>query len=119
MSLFVDLRQIKSSVTNLSEMVDKISTSVNKDKNRDDKSRNEDNVLFEDRPSYKPTSLGFGVRFSQSQEDVYKNMPSSRLRSHMSLPNLGKSDVVFEKSNVARDSGPTIVELDDKDNENT
>ncbi|XP_048004743.1 uncharacterized protein LOC125240738 [Leguminivora glycinivorella] len=119
MSLFVDLRQIKTSVSNLSEMVDKISTSVGKDKHCDARTpRHEDSVLFDERPPYKPT-LGFGVRFSQSQEDVYKNMPSSRLRSHMSLPNLGKASGVFEKTEMAHEIGPKILELDDKDIESS
>ncbi|XP_049887533.1 uncharacterized protein LOC126381955 [Pectinophora gossypiella] len=112
MSLFVDLRQIKSSVTNLSEMVDRISTSVVKDKKQEDPiQKHGDSSLFGG-SIYKPTTLGFGVRFSQSQEDVFHDMPSSRLRSHMSLPNLGKG--VFDKPSTSRrDDRPSIVEVDD------
>lgn len=114
MSLFVDLRQIKSSVTNLSEMVDKISSSVTKEKKQDDRPKKED-ILYSS-SMYKPTTLGFGVRFS-SQEDVYQSlpMPSSRLRSHMSMPNLDKTDSVFDKPSGSRhDDRAKIVEIDDE-----
>ncbi|XP_072935876.1 uncharacterized protein [Epargyreus clarus] len=113
MSLFVDLRQIKSSVTNLSEMVDKISTSVTKEK-KDERKKSEDLPYYGS--IYKPTTLGFGVRFSQSQEDIYQNMPSSRLRSHMSLPNLDKGDAAYDKATGAKtNERPKIVEIDDED----
>ncbi|XP_061382914.1 uncharacterized protein LOC133320086 [Danaus plexippus] len=108
MSLFVDLRQIKSSVSNLSEMVDKISTTVGKEKFQKERKKSVDSALYGG-SIYKPTTLGFGVRFSQSQEDILHDMPSSRLRSHMSLPNLGKDD---DKIPSAR---PKIVEIDDED----
>lgn len=118
MSLFVDLRQIKSSVTNLSEMVDKISSSVTKEKKSEERPK-KDNILYSSSmysgSIHKPTTLGFGVRFS-SQEDVYQSlpMPSSRLRSHMSLPNLGKAENVFDKPSASRqDDRPKIVELDE------
>lgn len=112
MSLFVDLRQIKSSVTNLSEMVDKISSSVTKEKKQEDRPKR--NEILYSSSMYKPTTLGFGVRFS-SQEDVYQSlpMPSSRLRSHVSMPNLDKSGNVFEKPSVAHDGRTKIVEIDD------
>ncbi|XP_075983218.1 uncharacterized protein LOC142981297 [Anticarsia gemmatalis] len=117
MSLFVDLRQIKSSVTNLSEMVDKISSSVTKEKKQDERPKKDD-ILYSS-SMYKPTTLGFGVRFS-SQEDVYQSlpMPSSRLRSHMSLPNLGKAESVFDKPSGSRlDDRSKIVEIDDEKDE--
>lgn len=120
MSLFVDLRQIKSSVTNLSEMVDKISSSVTKEKKFEERPKKDD--LLYSSSMYKPTTLGFGVRFS-SQEDVYQSlpMPSSRLRSHMSLPNLGKADSVLDKPSGSRhDDRTRIVEIDnEKDNRAT
>ena len=118
MSLFVDLRQIKSSVTNLSEMVDKISSSVSKEKKTEERPKKDDIMYSSSMYSssiHKPTTLGFGVRFS-SQEDVYQSlpMPSSRLRSHMSLPNLGKAENVFDKPSASRqDERPKIVELDE------
>ncbi|XP_045760630.1 uncharacterized protein LOC123864319 [Maniola jurtina] len=111
MSLFVDLRQIRSSVTNLSEMVDKISTSVCKDKLHKERKKSVDSALYGG-SIYKPTTLGFGVRFSQSQEDIFNDMPSSRLRSHMSLPNLGKSE------NKTASPRPKIVEIEDENNSN-
>ncbi|CAH2229912.1 jg24522 [Pararge aegeria aegeria] len=111
MSLFVDLRQIKSSVTNLSEMVDKISTSVCKDKLQKERKKSVDSALYGS-SIYKPTTLGFGVRFSQSQEDIFNDMPSSRLRSHMSLPNLGKNE------NKTATPRPKIVEINDENSEN-
>nr|XP_026484994.1 uncharacterized protein LOC113392669 [Vanessa tameamea] len=111
MSLFVDLRQIRTSVSSLSEMVDKISTSVCKEKIDKERKKNVDSALYGS-SIYKPTTLGFGVRFSQSQENICQDMPSSRLRSHMSLPNLGKSD---HKISSTR---PKIVEIDDEKNEN-
>lgn len=110
MSLFVDLRQIKSSVTNLSEMVDKISTPVDKDKGQ--LLKTEEPTMYRS-SIFKPT-LGLGVRFSQSQEDVYQNMPSSRLRSHMSLPNLGKEETLEQLRNENR---PKITEINDDRNE--
>ncbi|XP_048481785.1 uncharacterized protein LOC125489591 [Plutella xylostella] len=107
MSLFVDLRQIKSSVTNLSEMVEKMSTSVEKDC----PARGSQTEPPTARTSIFRPSLGLGVRFS-SQEDVTRHMPSARLRSHMSLPELDKDDV-FDKTR--RDDRPTITEIiDDK-----
>lgn len=118
MSLFVDLRQIKSSVTNLSEMVDKISSSVTKEKKTEERPKKDDILYSSSMYSgsiHKPTTLGFGVRFS-SQEDVYQSlpMPSSRLRSHMSLPNLGKAENVFDKASGSRqDDRPKIVEIDE------
>lgn len=111
MSLFVDLRQIKTSVSNLSEMVDKISSSANRDKLTKERKKSVDSAMFGS-SIYKPTTLGFGVRFSQSQEDIFNEMPSSRLRSHMSLPNLGKSE------NKAASPRPKIVEIDDEYNAN-
>ncbi|XP_026484994.2 uncharacterized protein LOC113392669 [Vanessa tameamea] len=111
MSLFVDLRQIRTSVSSLSEMVDKISTSVCKEKIDKERKKSVDSALYGS-SIYKPTTLGFGVRFSQSQENICQDMPSSRLRSHMSLPNLGKSD---HKISSTR---PKIVEIDDEKNEN-
>lgn len=111
MSLFVDLRQIKTSVSNLSEMVDKISSSANRDKLTKERKKSVDSAMFGS-SIYKPTTLGFGVRFSQSQEDIFNEMPSSRLRSHMSLPNLGKSE------NKAASTRPKIVEIDDEYNAN-
>lgn len=118
MSLFVDLRQIKSSVTNLSDMVDKISTSVGKEKTKAGPPKIEESILYGS-SIYKPTTLGFGVRFSQSQEDVYQSMPSSRLRSHMSLPNLGKTDGTTDKPSTSRqDNRPNIVEIDDDKSRN-
>ncbi|XP_046976427.1 uncharacterized protein LOC124542525 [Vanessa cardui] len=111
MSLFVDLRQIRTSVSSLSEMVDKISTSVCKEKIEKERKKSVDSALYGS-SIYKPTTLGFGVRFSQSQENICQDMPSSRLRSHMSLPNLGKSD---HKISSTR---PKIVEIDDEKNEN-
>ncbi|KPJ13677.1 hypothetical protein RR48_10861 [Papilio machaon] len=114
MSLFVDLRQIKTSVTNLSEMVDKISSSAFKEKTKGECTKNIDSPFYSG-SIYKPTTLGFGVRFSQSQEDVYQNMPSSRLRSHVSLPNLGKAGEDIDKMSSARkDDHPKIVEIDDE-----
>ncbi|XP_060810643.1 uncharacterized protein LOC132904388 [Amyelois transitella] len=116
MSLFVDLRQIKTSVTNLSEMVDKLSSSVKKDSIQEDISKTPEPMACGNPMSsiFKPTSLGFGVRFS-SQEDIYKDMPSSRLRSHMSLPNLGKPDGVFDRPSTLRfGDRPKIVEIDDE-----
>lgn len=114
----MDLRQIKSSVTNLSEMVDRISTSVGKEKKKEEQSKNEQPLPFSS-SIYKPT-LGFGVRFSQSQEDMFQDMPSSRLRSHMSLPNLGKADAVFDKPSMSRQNeSPKIVEIDDEDEKTT
>lgn len=110
MSLFVDLRQINSSVTNLSEMVDKIASS--KEKLANDIPRKEDSTFFSS-SIYKPTTLGFGVRFS-SQEDIYRKLPSSRLHSHMSLPNLGKADTSFEKNSSRFDDRPKIMELDEE-----
>lgn len=111
MSLFVDLRQIKSSVTNLSEMVDKLASA--KEKTTEERPKMTESVLYGS-SKYKPTSLGFGVRFS-SQEDIYRDMPSSRLRSHMSLPNLGKTDGLDNKPSVSRyDDTPKIVEIDDE-----
>ncbi|XP_068629030.1 uncharacterized protein [Battus philenor] len=118
MSLFVDLRQIKTSVTNLSEMVDKISTSAFKNKVKHESIKHIDNPFYSG-SIYKPTTLGFGVRFSQSQEDVYQNMPSSRLRSHTSLPNLGKADADIDKmASTRRDEHTKIVEIDDETNSN-
>ncbi|XP_052737384.1 uncharacterized protein LOC128198078 [Bicyclus anynana] len=108
MSLFVDLRHIKSSVSNLSEMVDKISTSVCKDKIQKERKQSVDSALYGS-SIYKPTTLGFGVRFSQSQEDIFNDTPSSRLRSHMSLPNLGKN----EKTSTPRTK---IVEINGENN---
>ncbi|XP_045489434.1 uncharacterized protein LOC123690269 [Pieris rapae] len=92
MSLFVDLRHIKTSVANLSEMVDNISKAKARKQSIDSPF------------TYRP--LGLGVRFSQSQEDI-ESLPS-RLRSHMSLPNLGKCEP--EKSRL--DS--KIVEIDNE-----
>lgn len=117
MSLFVDLRQINSSVTNLSEMVDKLSSST-KDKNKEEVPKKE-RLMFGSTSMYKPTTLGFGVRFS-SQENVYQNMPSSRLRSHMSLPNLGKTDRGFDKPSELRlDETTKIIEIEDETTENS
>lgn len=121
MSLFVDLRQIKSSVTNLSEMVDKISSSVSREKTsskqqEDNIPKKEPSVLYSS--MYKPTTLGFGVRFS-SQEDVFRDMPSSRLRSHVSLPNLGKADGPFERPSTSREDRPKIEEIDDEKSDTT
>lgn len=114
MSLFVDLRQIKSSVTNLSEMVDKLS-GCKKEQIPQEPPKMESYLYTSSK--YKPTSLGFGVRFP-SQEDIYRDMPSSRLRSHMSLPNLGKTDEGLDKPSVSRyDSTPKIVEIDDERND--
>lgn len=122
MSLFVDLRQIKSSVTNLSEMVDRISTSVSKDKIPEEGPlpKKEKPMLYGS-SIFKPTTLGFGVRFSQSQEDIYQNsLPSSRLRSHMSLPNLGKSEANIDKPSTSRQGDrPKIIEVLDENNGNT
>lgn len=115
MSLYVDLRQIKSSVTNLSEMVDKISSSVSKEK-PDTIPKKEHSVLYGS--MYKPTTLGFGVRFS-SQEDMFRDMPSSRLRSHMSLPNLGKAESGFDRPSTSRDGRPKIEEIDDEKSDST
>lgn len=121
MSLFVDLRQIKSSVTNLSEMVDRISTNVGQDKIPEEGPlpKKEEPMLYRS-SIFKPT-LGFGVRFSQSQEDIFQDtLPSSRLRSHMSLPNLGKSDANLNRpSTPQRDVRPKIVEVTDESNGNT
>ncbi|CAH0722698.1 unnamed protein product, partial [Brenthis ino] len=90
-------------------MVDKISTSVGKEKLHQERKKSIDSALYGS-SIYKPTNLGFGVRFSQSQEDIYHDMPSSRLRSHISLPNLGKTDHKIPSSQ------PKIVEIDnDKD----
>lgn len=115
MSLFVDLRQIKSSVTNLSEIVDKISMTKN-EKIKESPRMPESSIYGSSK--YKPSSLGFGVRFSSSQEDIYRDMPSSRLRSHMSLPNLGKTDGGLDKPSVSRyDDTPKIVEIDDERSE--
>lgn len=111
MSLFVDLRQIRSSVSNLSEMVDKISTSVSKEKLIGERKKSVDSALYGS-SIYKPTTLGFGVRFSQSQENICHEIPTSRLRSHMSLPNLEKSD---QKMSSNR---PKIVEIDEEKNKN-
>ncbi|XP_050673418.1 uncharacterized protein LOC126971261 [Leptidea sinapis] len=114
MSLFVDLRQIKTSVTNLSEMVDKISTSVCHDKRK----KSVDSSLFGS--VYKPAgTLGIGVRFSQSQEDIFDKMPSSRLKSHMSLPNLGKTHSYEKIPGSRNDDHPKIIEIDDEKTENT
>ncbi|KAM3966651.1 uncharacterized protein ACR2FA_012187 [Aphomia sociella] len=116
MSLFVDLRQIKSSVTNLSDMVDKITSSTRTpltDTIREELPKKEQSMLYGS-SMYKPTTLGFGVRFS-SQEDIYKDMPSSRLRSHMSLPNLGKTDTGFDRPGSSKHSDRAkIVEIDDE-----
>lgn len=117
MSLFFDLRQIKTSVTNLSEMVDKISYSATKEKAKNECTKNVDSPYYGG-SIYKPTTLGFGVRFSQSQEDVYQNMPSARLRSHMSLPNLGKVGVEVDKTGSQREENPKIVEIDDESSSN-
>ncbi|CAH2068794.1 unnamed protein product, partial [Iphiclides podalirius] len=117
MSLFVDLRQIKTSVTNLSEMVDRISSSAIKEKAKSECAKNIDNPYYGG-SIYKPTTLGFGVRFSQSQEDVYGNMPSARLRSHMSLPNLGKPDDEDKIGSAQGDGHPKIVEIDDESSSN-
>lgn len=111
MSLFVDLRQIKSSVTNLSDMVDKISSTM-KQSPLENNMNKDDSALYRS-SIYKPTTLGFGVRFS-SQEDVYDNISSSRLRSHMSLPNLRKKDEYEKPSMLRRGSTPKIVEIDDE-----
>ncbi|XP_031769932.2 uncharacterized protein LOC113522890 isoform X3 [Galleria mellonella] len=119
MSLFVDLRQIKSSVTNLSDMVDKISSSTRpKDTTPEQLPKKESSMLYSS-SMYKPSTLGFGVRFS-SQEDIYKDMPSSRLRSHMSLPNLGKTDTSYDRPGTSRYSDrPKIVEIDEKSDKNS
>lgn len=117
MSLFVDLRQIKTSVSNLSEMVDKISSSVKKETIDAKIPKKEERTMYGSPMSsiFKPSSLGFGVRFS-SQEDICKDMPSSRLRSHMSLPNLGKAENVFDRPSSSRlGDRPKIVEIDDKE----
>lgn len=111
MSLFVDLRQIKSSVTNVSEIVDKVSTSTDKENIRC-LHQTEEPVLYRN-SIFKPT-LGLGVRFSHSQEDVYQNMPSSRLRSHMSLPNLGEEETLKQLRNESR---PIIKEIDEERND--
>lgn len=108
MSLYVDLRQINSTVTNLSDMVDKISTSVKKSPlckeiNKDDSGLYTSSI-------YKPTTLGFGVRFP-SQEDIHQNISTSRLRSHMSLPNLGKKEE-YDKPFRHERKGK-IVEIDE------
>ncbi|XP_053601550.1 uncharacterized protein LOC128670142 [Plodia interpunctella] len=116
MSLFVDLRQIRTSVTNLSEMVDKLSSSVRRDSLKEEVSKTSEPMAYGSPMSsiFKPTTLGFGVRFS-SQEDIYKDMPSSRLRSHMSLPNLGKTEAAFDRASSSRfGDRPKIVEIDDE-----
>lgn len=121
MSLFVDLRHLKTSVTNLSEMVDKMSTSVTKDKICEESqqtSQKYESTLYGS-PLFKPT-LGFGVRFSQSQENVYQNMPSSRLRSHVSLPDLDKEDVIYQKSSASNtEKQPKIVEINNENDSDT
>lgn len=108
MSLFVDLRHLKTSVHNLSEMVDKLSTSACNDamKSEVQPKKYERSTLYGS-TLFKP-ALGLGVRFSQSQEDVYHNMPSSsRLRSHMSLPNLDKDEIT-----TPRETPSKIIEID-------
>lgn len=111
MSLFVDLRQLKSSVSNISDMVDKMTSTMGK--NPSEESKKFEGTTLYGSSIFKPP-LGFGVRFSQSQEDVCQNLPSSRLRSHMSLPNLGKDSSFDKSTNIKKDSQPKIVEIDDE-----
>lgn len=86
-------------------MVDKLSTSADKDKYDSHRRGSYCGTSI-----FKPT-LGFGVRFSQSQENVLENMPSSRLRAHMSLPNLGKEDVFHQ---LKHGEHSKISEIDDE-----
>ncbi|GBP59653.1 hypothetical protein EVAR_39808_1 [Eumeta japonica] len=114
MSLFVDLRQLRTSVTNLSEMVDKMTETGRGRVTEEKHTQKSDGTSFFSSSIFKPTTstLGLGVRFSQSQEDVCRGAPSSRLRSHTSMPDLEKEDTFQRPTTSHR---PKIVELDDDD----